>query len=169
MNLNASLHSVLDVVHSHIKSESKVLHTILMFDEIAAEKRIRWDPNTNFFLGVCRQHASRTSQEFINEGDMEELFRCLDDGVVHYAAEVRMFYFRYLLPHRVLIGLYLGHCCRIGNFMQGQPHLPWMTCPCIWGLQARNGGRTRWCNSDSSRRCEQSSGNHKTSSCLQCL
>ena len=103
-NVDASLHSVLDVVHSHINLN--VLHTVLMFDEIAAEKRIRWDPKTNFFLGVCRQHASRTSMEFINEGDMEELFRCLDEGVVHYAAEVRMFCFRYLLPHRALIGFY---------------------------------------------------------------
>jgi hypothetical protein len=88
-NVNATLHSVLDVVHSHIKSE--VLHAVLMFDELATEKRIRWDPKTNFFLGVCRQHANKTSMEFTNEGDMEELFRCLDDGDVHYAAEVRKF------------------------------------------------------------------------------
>jgi len=27
--------------------------------------------------------------EFVNEGDMEELFRCIDDGKVHYAKEVR--------------------------------------------------------------------------------
>ena len=72
MNLNATLHSVLDVVHSHIKL--KVLHTVLMFDKIAAEKCICWDPKTNFFLGVCRQHASKTSMGFVNEGDMEELF-----------------------------------------------------------------------------------------------
>ena len=44
--------------------------------------------------------------EFINEGDMEELFRCLDDGVVHYAAEVRTFGFSYLLPCRALIKFY---------------------------------------------------------------
>jgi len=88
-NVNATLHSILDVVHSHIKS--KVLHAVLMFDKLATEKRIHWDPKTNFFLGVCRQHASRTSMEFINEGDMEELFQCLDDGDVHYAAEVRKF------------------------------------------------------------------------------
>jgi hypothetical protein len=86
-NVDATLHGVLDVVHGQIKL--KVLHTVIMFDEITTEKRIRWDPKTNFFLGVCRQHASKTSMEFVNQGDMEELFRCLDDGVVHYAAEVR--------------------------------------------------------------------------------
>ena len=94
-NVDATLHSVLDVVHSQIKL--KVLHAVVMFDELTTEKRIRWDPKTNYFLGVCRQHASKTSMEFINEGDMEELFQCLDDGVVHYAAEVRMFQFGNLL------------------------------------------------------------------------
>jgi len=34
--------------------------------------------------------------EFINEGDLEELFRRLDDGDVHYAAEVSGSKF----PHR---------------------------------------------------------------------
>ena len=96
VNVDATLHSVLDAVHSQIKS--KVLHTVIMFDELATKKRIRWDPKTNFFLGVCRQHTSRTLMEFVNEGDMEELFQCLDDGVVHYAAEVRNF-----VPLRVKI------------------------------------------------------------------
>lgn len=41
--------------------------------------------------------------EFVNEGDMEELFQCLDDGVVHYAGEVRR---RDLLVHRGLITFY---------------------------------------------------------------
>jgi hypothetical protein len=66
-----------------------VIHVVMMFDEIATEKRIRWDPKTNCFIGVCREHAHKTSMEFINPSDMEELFRCIDDGVVHYAAEVR--------------------------------------------------------------------------------
>ena len=60
-----------------------------MFDEVAAEKRIRWDLKTNFFLGVCREHAEKTSMEFINENDMEEVFRCLNEGEIHYAGEVR--------------------------------------------------------------------------------
>jgi len=73
----------------------KVLHTVLMFDELATEKRIRWDPKTNYFLGVCREHAHKTSMEFINEGDMEELFRFIDAENIHYAGEVRMICFRF--------------------------------------------------------------------------
>ena len=56
--MNATLHSVLDVVHSQIKS--KVLHTVIMFDELATEKHIHWDPKPNFLIGACRQYASRT-------------------------------------------------------------------------------------------------------------
>lgn len=65
------------------------LHIVAMFDEVAAEKWIRWDPKTNLFLGVCREHAEKTSMEFINEKDMEEVFRCLDEGEIHYAGKVR--------------------------------------------------------------------------------
>ena len=45
------------------------------------------------FLGLCREHGDRTSLEFINEGDLEELFHQLDsvdeNERVHYAGEVR--------------------------------------------------------------------------------
>lgn len=154
MNVDATLHGVLNVVHSHVKV--KVLHTVLMFDEIAAERRIRWDPKTNFFLGVCRQHASRTSMEFINEGDLEELYRHLDDGDVHYAGEVRKICFgKYLLPRQALTpDSNLGHCRSAGNSMQGQPHISWTACPCIWGLQARIRATTCHRNSNSPRWCE---------------
>ncbi|KAG6915356.1 hypothetical protein DXG01_011984 [Tephrocybe rancida] len=67
---------------------NQVIHQVLMFDEIATEKRIRWDHQTNLFLGVCREHGARTSLEFVSEQDMEELFQCVDDGEVHKAAEL---------------------------------------------------------------------------------
>lgn len=86
-NVEATLDGVLEVIHS--QSRSKWVHTVLMFDELATEKRIRWDPKTNRFLGICREHAHFTATEFINEGDMEELFQKLDDGKVHHAGEVR--------------------------------------------------------------------------------
>ena len=55
-------------------SEARFLHTVVMFDELATEKRIQWDPTTNFFLGVCCRHGHCMLLEFVNEGDMEELF-----------------------------------------------------------------------------------------------
>ena len=93
-NVKATLQSVMGEIHGLVKGTA--LHTVLMFDEVATEKRIRWDPTTNFFLGVCRQHAHRTSMEFINEGDLEELFQRLnsvvDDEKVHHAGEVRIWF-----------------------------------------------------------------------------
>lgn len=86
-NLEATFDGLLDVLHS--QNCSKCIHAVLMFDELAMEKRIRWDPKTNHFLGICREHAHKTSTEFVNENDMEELFQNLDDGEVHYAGEVR--------------------------------------------------------------------------------
>ena len=77
------------MLHDRVQTGG-VVHAVIMFDELATEKRIRWDSKTNFFLGICRQHAHKASTEFVNEEDMEELFRNLDDGVLHYAAEVRM-------------------------------------------------------------------------------
>jgi len=88
-NLEATIGGVLDVLHDRVQTGG-VVHAVIMFDELATEKRIRWDPKTNFFLGICRQHAHKASTKFVNEEDMEELFRNLDDGVLHYAAEVRM-------------------------------------------------------------------------------
>jgi len=71
-NVKASLESMQDIIHGQIRGN--VMHTVVMFDELATKKRIRWDPKTNYFLGVCRQQAHRTSMEFINKGDLEELF-----------------------------------------------------------------------------------------------
>ena len=88
-NVKATFDGILDVVHS--QNHSKFIHTVLMFDKLAAEKRICWDPKTNYFLGLCREHAHNTATEFVNEGDMEELFQRLDDGRVHYVGEVRKF------------------------------------------------------------------------------
>ena len=73
-----------------------------MFDELATEKRICWDPKTNYFLGLCREHSHKTSTEFINEGDMEELFQKLDDGTIHHTGEVS------LLPAAAIFVFILG-------------------------------------------------------------
>lgn len=87
-NVEATCEGVLEVIHS--PNRSKLVHAVLMFYELATEKRIRWDPKTNRFLGLCREHAHQTSTEFINEDDMKELFQKLDDGKVHNAGEVRI-------------------------------------------------------------------------------
>ncbi len=51
-----------------------------MLDEIATEKRIRWDDKSNKFLGVCRAHGHVTSLEFNHENDLNELFEWFGQG-----------------------------------------------------------------------------------------
>lgn len=134
-NVEATLEGVLDVIHS--QTVSKTIHAIVMFDELATEKRIRWDPKSNYFLGVCREHAHKTSMEFINEGDMDELFRKLDDGEIHYAGEVRMFQFASvsnLLPFGPYISI-LGNCRRSRYFVKRSSNISWSACSRIWRLQ----------------------------------
>ena len=45
---DASIAGITDVL-----ATEKVAHHILMFDEVAMEKRTRWDDKTSF-LGICR-------------------------------------------------------------------------------------------------------------------
>ena len=118
-NVEATFDGVLDVIHG--ENRSSFIHAVLMFDEIATEKRIRWDPKTNYFLGLCREHAHNTATEFINEDDMEELFQKLDDGEVHHAGEVRKFQFastEAFFTSALGPDLNLGNCWRFGYLVQ---------------------------------------------------
>lgn len=83
LNMDACFESIAEVL-----APKKVVQCVLMLDEIATEKRIRWDDHTNKFLGVCQEHGKRTALEFNTNEDMEELFSCLGTKEVHYAAEV---------------------------------------------------------------------------------
>lgn len=65
-----------------------VVHAVVMVDELATEKHIRYYPHTNEFLGLCRRHGPAVSLQFKNIGDLDEVFRALDMGEVHYASEV---------------------------------------------------------------------------------
>ncbi|THU75684.1 hypothetical protein K435DRAFT_563551, partial [Dendrothele bispora CBS 962.96] len=64
---------------------------VIMFDEIAVEKRLRWDPKTNHILGMCREHG--TALELNTDEDVDVLVDELhpsDHGTeprVHYASE----------------------------------------------------------------------------------
>ncbi|KAJ7347779.1 hypothetical protein DFH08DRAFT_936589 [Mycena albidolilacea] len=57
------------------------------FLPLAGRRRTRWDPRTNNFLGVCREHTNKASLQFNSEKDLEELFRAKEEGKVHFAGE----------------------------------------------------------------------------------
>jgi len=59
-----------------------------MFDELAVEKRPRWDDKSNKFLGVCREHGHTTSLEFTSEDDLVMLWNELESGKIHLSHKV---------------------------------------------------------------------------------
>jgi hypothetical protein len=75
-----------DLVEVIVKQ--KVVHQVLMFDEIATEKRPRWDDKSNMILGICREHGRKTALELCNEKSLEALFNDVNKGAVHFASEV---------------------------------------------------------------------------------
>ncbi len=109
-NIVACFDSLLPILDS---LDQRVVHQILMFDEIAIEKRIRWDSKTNYFLGVCREHSSEVDLEFSSCDMMKEVNKSIDDGRVHYTSEVFFSHTVYLFKPCSTMILNVGHCWRI--------------------------------------------------------
>jgi hypothetical protein len=72
-------------------SQSTIVHQVIMLDEIAIEKRVRWDDSTNKFQGTCREHNSRIPLDFGSEKELDLLCEALEKDNVHLATEVRAF------------------------------------------------------------------------------
>ena len=66
-----------------------IVHQVLMLDELAVEKRVRWDDSCNKFQGTCREHNSRTPLDFTSERELELLCDALENDRLHLASEVR--------------------------------------------------------------------------------
>ncbi|KAJ7734187.1 hypothetical protein DFH07DRAFT_967734 [Mycena maculata] len=81
-NINVCTESELDS-----RGPAIIVHLVLMLDEIAVERRPRWDDKTNKILGACRECCHKVSLELNTEADLETFFQALDDGEIHLAAE----------------------------------------------------------------------------------
>lgn len=66
-----------------------IIHQVLMLDELAVERRVRWDDSCNKFQGTCREHNSKIPLEFTSERELELLCEALEKEQVHLASEVR--------------------------------------------------------------------------------
>jgi len=89
-NIAASFKSICDILGASVESTQKMLHTVIMFDEISVERRLRWDDKTNKVLGVCREHGQDTNLEFNSEDDLQTLWGELGCEKIHLAHEVRL-------------------------------------------------------------------------------
>ncbi|KAJ7725135.1 hypothetical protein DFH07DRAFT_946256 [Mycena maculata] len=66
---------------------AQIIHRVVMLDEIAVERRARWDDKTNMILGACREHCKATSLEFAAMEDATRFFEDLRNDDVHLASE----------------------------------------------------------------------------------
>jgi len=83
-NIAACFKGILDI----LGTSGHCAHAILMFDELAVEKRPRWDDKSNKVLGVCREHGQGTSLEFTSEDDLHVLWDELKSERIHLVHEV---------------------------------------------------------------------------------
>ena len=67
----------------------KIKHQVLMLDELAVERRVRWDDSGNRFQGMCREHNHRIPLDFTSERELELLCDAIEKDEVHLASEVR--------------------------------------------------------------------------------
>ncbi len=83
-NIASMFEGILDMM----RASQNLLHGILMFDELAIEKRPRWDDKSNKFLGVCREHGHATNLDFMSEDDLVILQKELESGKIHLSHKV---------------------------------------------------------------------------------
>ncbi|KAJ7633914.1 hypothetical protein DFH06DRAFT_1437364 [Mycena polygramma] len=65
----------------------RIVHQVLMLDEIATEKRARYDDRTNKVVGVCRQHGYRLPLELQTENELKVLCDGIKEEKAHLAGE----------------------------------------------------------------------------------
>ncbi|KAH9160972.1 hypothetical protein EDB89DRAFT_1862008 [Lactarius sanguifluus] len=67
--------------------KDKIVHQVLMLDELAIEKRVRWDDAHNKFQGTCREHNHQIPLDFTSERELDILCGAIESDEVHLASE----------------------------------------------------------------------------------
>jgi hypothetical protein len=91
-NVDSNFESIRDLLQDH-----RVVHQILMLDELKTEERLCHNDKTNKILDICCEHGHRTSLEFNSEKEVELLIDCIDKGEVHLAVEMVDSWFPFLM------------------------------------------------------------------------
>lgn len=74
---------------SSLLMSGPILHAILMYDEIATEKRPRYDDETNRIVGGSREDGAAASVEYRSAEDLDTYMDDVERGEVRLASEVR--------------------------------------------------------------------------------
>ena len=70
----------------------KVVHQVLMLDELAVEKCVRWDDLHNKFQGTCREHNHWIPLDLTSEKELDLLCEAIKNNEVHLATKVRVLF-----------------------------------------------------------------------------
>ncbi|TFK58748.1 hypothetical protein BDN72DRAFT_950059 [Pluteus cervinus] len=84
--IEANVGSCFEHLWAQIK-DKRVVHQVIMIDELKVEERPRWCDKTNMIVGVCREHADSASLEFVSNHEPEQLLDKIEAGTVHLATE----------------------------------------------------------------------------------
>ncbi|KAF8177491.1 hypothetical protein K438DRAFT_1606151, partial [Mycena galopus ATCC 62051] len=68
-------------------SPFRMIHGSMMLDEMATERRARYDDRNNKIIGICRQHVHKLPNDLNSEADMSVLCDGLKAGDAHLAGE----------------------------------------------------------------------------------
>jgi hypothetical protein len=77
---------------SDLRQPNRIIHQVLMLDELATEKHARWDDMHNKFQGTCREHNSQIPLDFTSERELDLLCEAIENDEVHLATEVCLMY-----------------------------------------------------------------------------
>jgi len=69
-------------------STTAVIPISMLMDELKVQGRLRWEPRTDYILGVCREHGHECALEFRSIVQADAVADCLRKKVVHLAEEV---------------------------------------------------------------------------------
>jgi hypothetical protein len=83
-----SCYSSLGLCSGETSHDLKIVHQVLMLDELAVEKRVHWDDLHNKFQGTCRKHNHRIPLDFTSEKELDILCDAIENDNVHLTMEV---------------------------------------------------------------------------------
>ncbi|KAJ7204890.1 hypothetical protein B0H12DRAFT_1035223, partial [Mycena haematopus] len=90
--IEANIDSCLDATAEFSANKSqgtavRIVHQVLMLDEIVTEKIARYDDRNNKVIGICREHGHKLPHELTSEDDLAVLCDGLKSGDAHLAGE----------------------------------------------------------------------------------
>ncbi|KAJ6491055.1 hypothetical protein C8R45DRAFT_826083, partial [Mycena sanguinolenta] len=87
-DIEHNIDACLEALPEEPDDRPRILHQVLLLDEVSTEKRVRYDDRTNKVVGVCREHGWKLPLVLDTENDLKMLCEGLKEGkTAHIAGE----------------------------------------------------------------------------------